>query len=142
VSTPLSFLGDEYGSTNLNSVLTNMPSGIDVSTYDPIDEIKAAVGDNTSNQYQTAEQVDALAAQTQVIINSIEKMLSSETVATATGDTTPLSSAKKSIIDGYTAKGSALDLGNFVFEHQKVHLKIPPTLPCLLHQQHPHRLQE
>ena len=112
VSTPLSFLGSEYGSTNVDSVLTNMPSGIDVSTYDPIDEIKAAGGDNTSTQYQTAEKVDALAAQTQVIINSIEKMLSSETVATATGDTTPLSSAKKSIIDGYTAKGSTLDLGN------------------------------
>ena len=80
MSTPLSFLGDEYGSTNVDSVLTNMPAGIDVSTYDPIDEIQSANGDNTSSQYQTAEKVDALAAQTQVIINSIEKMLSSDTV--------------------------------------------------------------
>jgi hypothetical protein len=72
-----------------------MPSGIDVSTYDPIDEIKSAGGDNTLSQYQTAEKVDALAAQTQVIINSIEKMLSSETVKNATGETTPLASAKK-----------------------------------------------
>jgi len=107
VSTPLSFLGDEYGSTSLDSVLTNMPSGIDVSTYDPIDEIKSAGGDNTTSQYQLAEQVDALAAQTQVIINSLEKMLSSETV----GNTTPLASAKQSIIDGFIAKGSTLDLG-------------------------------
>ena len=37
-----------------------MPAGIDVSTYDPIDEIKSAGGDNTSSQYQIAEQVDAL----------------------------------------------------------------------------------
>jgi hypothetical protein len=42
VSTPLSFLGSEYGSTNVDSVLSNMPSGIDVSTYDPIDEIIAS----------------------------------------------------------------------------------------------------
>ena len=106
VSTPLSFLGDEYGSSNLNSVLSEMPSGIDVSTYDPINEIKSANGDNTSPQYQTAEKVDALAAQMQVIINSLEKMLSSETV----GNADPLGAAKQSIIDGYTAKGSALDL--------------------------------
>ena len=51
VSTPLSFLGSEYGSTNVDSVLANMPSGIDVSTYDPIDEIKAAGGENSSTQY-------------------------------------------------------------------------------------------
>ena len=74
----------------------------------PIDEIQSANGDNTSSQYQTAEQVDALAAQTQVIINSIEKMLSSSTV----GSSDPLGEAKKSIIDGHAAKGSALDLGS------------------------------
>ena len=90
VSTPLSFLGDEYGSTSVDSVLSDMPAGIDVSTYDPIDEIKSAEGDNTSSQYQTAEKVDALAAQMQVIINSIEKMLSSDTV----GSTDPLGEAK------------------------------------------------
>jgi hypothetical protein len=108
VSTPLSFLGDEYGSTSVNNVLTNMPAGIDISTYDPIDEIKSADGDNTSSQYQIAEQVDALAAQTQVIINSIEKMLSSSTV----GSSDPLGEAKKSIIDGHAAKGGTLDLGS------------------------------
>ena len=108
VSTPLSFLGEEYGSTNINSVLQNMPLGIDVSTYDPIDEIKSAGGDNTSSQYQTAEQVDALAAQIQVIISSLETMLSSETI----GDTAPLDSAKKSIIDGSTNLGRSLDLGS------------------------------
>jgi hypothetical protein len=73
----------------------------------PIDEIKSSGGDNTSSQYQTAEKVDALAAQAQVIINSLEKMLSSDTV----GSADPLGEAKKSIIDGYTSKGSALDLG-------------------------------
>ena len=72
VSTPLSFLGAEYGSTNVDSILTYMPPGIDISTYDPIDEIKATGGNNESTQYQIAEQVDALAAQTQVLINSIE----------------------------------------------------------------------
>ena len=35
-------------------------------------------------------------------------MLSSETV----GNADPLGSAKQSIIDGHTAKGSALDLGD------------------------------
>ena len=83
-----------------------MPSGIDVSTYDPIDEIKSAGGDNTSSQYQTAEKVDALAAQMQVIINSLRKCY----LQTLLASTDPLGDAKQSIIDGYTAKGSALDL--------------------------------
>ena len=108
VSTPLSFLGEEYGSTNVGSILSNMPSGIDISTYNPIDEIISAGGDNTSSQYQIAEQVDALAAQIQVIINSLETMLSSETI----GDTAPLDSAKQSIIDGSTNLGRSLDLGS------------------------------
>ena len=108
VSTPLSFLGDEYGVTNLNSVLQNMPSNIDVSTYDPIDEIKSAGGDNTSSQYQIAEQVDALAAQIQVIINSLETMLSSETIA----DASPLATSKQSILDAHTNLGRSVDLGS------------------------------
>ena len=53
----------------MESFLSDMPSGIDVSTYDPIDEIKSVNGDSSSDQYKTAEKVDALAAQMQVVIN-------------------------------------------------------------------------
>ena len=64
------------------------------------------VGHHYLKLNQTAEKVDALAAQTQVIINSIEKMLSSDTIASSD----PLGEAKKSIIDGWYFTG---DLGYF-----------------------------
>ena len=53
-----------------------------------------------------ASQVDAVSAQVQLVLNSLEAVLSSSDV----NDSAPANSSKKAFIDAYKTKGSALDL--------------------------------
>ena len=53
-----------------------------------------------------ASQVDAVSAQVQLVLNSLEAVLSSSDVS----DSAPANSSKQAFIDAYRSKGSALDL--------------------------------
>ena len=116
VSTPLSFLNEEFGGAQVSSVVAGLPSTdsagstLDLDEFNPIAEAAESQtrtsGDTSDAQYVVASQVDAVSAQVQLVLNSLEAVLSSSDV----NDSAPANSSKKAFIDAYTTKGSALDL--------------------------------
>ena len=112
----MSFLNEEFGGTEVSSVVAGLPSTdsagstLDLDEFNPIAEAAESQtrtsGDASDAQYVVASQVDAVSAQVQLVLNSLEAVLSSSDVS----DSAPANSSKQAFIDAYRSKGSALDL--------------------------------
>ena len=90
VSTPLSFLNEEFGSTQISNIVAGIPttdaagSALDLDQFNPITEAAESqtrtAGDTSDAQYLVASQVDAVSAQVQLVLNGLEAVLSSNDV--------------------------------------------------------------